>query len=157
MPSLAEATVGLVVWSAAEIAVTMICIGIPVCRPLYKDYLDKLTSNDRSKGADVSGRKRTHDYPLRTFGGSTMQRLEEDASDPYDSSTIGNSERKIGVKGPFSQSYAVGGRQGSANNSDDEILGPEFRQTHIPPGGNDQFNGIRVTEEYRVTSSKHQN
>ncbi len=28
-----EDTVGLIVWSAAEIAVTMICIGIPVCRP----------------------------------------------------------------------------------------------------------------------------
>lgn len=39
-------TVSAIVWSAAEIAVTLICIGIPVCRPLYKRICQKLTSND---------------------------------------------------------------------------------------------------------------
>lgn len=155
--SLLEVTVGLIVWSAAEIAVTMICIGIPVCRPLYKQYLDKLTSNDQSKGADVSGGpNRSHEHPLRTFGGTTMHRLDDDATDAYSRKNISSTDRKIGVKGPFNQSYAVGGRQQSPNNSsDEEILGPEFRQGHMRTRSNGQVNGIRVTEEYRVMSSKN--
>lgn len=61
----------------------MICIGIPVCRPLYKRFLDKLTSGHGSGsggykkqtgsgnglGGGGSGGPR---YVLRTFGGSTM-------------------------------------------------------------------------------------
>ncbi|KAH7243813.1 hypothetical protein B0J15DRAFT_451563 [Fusarium solani] len=38
-------TVRAIVWSAAEIVVTMVCIGIPVCRPLYKRVFQRLTSN----------------------------------------------------------------------------------------------------------------
>ncbi|GAB1319258.1 Integral membrane protein pth11 [Madurella fahalii] len=74
-------TVGLIVWSAAEIAVTMICIGIPVCRPLYKRFLDKISTNGtgsggykkHSVGGGRSGRSGGGPrYGLRTFGGSTM-------------------------------------------------------------------------------------
>lgn len=28
-------TINLIIWSAAELAVTMVCIGIPVLRPLW--------------------------------------------------------------------------------------------------------------------------
>ncbi|CAI7587901.1 unnamed protein product [Penicillium pancosmium] len=31
-----EATIGLIVWSAVELAVTLICVGIPTVRPLYR-------------------------------------------------------------------------------------------------------------------------
>ncbi|RMJ03486.1 hypothetical protein CDV36_014978, partial [Fusarium kuroshium] len=48
---------GIIVWSAAEMAVTMICIGIPVCRPLYKNYISRLTSGGASsRYKDLSGR-----------------------------------------------------------------------------------------------------
>ncbi|KAH7108955.1 hypothetical protein EDB81DRAFT_736848, partial [Dactylonectria macrodidyma] len=45
-------TVGIIVWSAAEMAVTLICIGIPVIRPIYKPFLDKWISRNRSKYKD---------------------------------------------------------------------------------------------------------
>ncbi|KAK4033041.1 hypothetical protein C8A01DRAFT_40508 [Parachaetomium inaequale] len=93
VPSLSSAnylndTVGLIVWSAAEIAVTMICIGIPICRPLYKHWLDRLLGYASGAGSggyqkqkgqqqqqggrsgDNSSRQRG--YGLRTFGGGTM-------------------------------------------------------------------------------------
>lgn len=41
-----EDTVPLIVWSAAEIAVTMICIGLPVLRPLYKRVSNDPTSRN---------------------------------------------------------------------------------------------------------------
>ncbi|KAK4171451.1 hypothetical protein QBC36DRAFT_366486 [Triangularia setosa] len=63
-------TVPLIVWSAAEIAITMICIGVPVIRPLYKDFINKLSRATRS----TSGYKKQAPsrYGLKTFGGSTM-------------------------------------------------------------------------------------
>lgn len=63
-----EDTVGLIVWSAAEIAVTMICIGIPVCRPLYKNFLDRLLSGVPSRNERPSHTP----LGLYTIGGSAM-------------------------------------------------------------------------------------
>uniref|UniRef100_A0A8H7TN64 Rhodopsin domain-containing protein n=1 Tax=Bionectria ochroleuca TaxID=29856 RepID=A0A8H7TN64_BIOOC len=50
--------VSIIIWAAAEIAVTMVCIGIPICRPLYKDYLSRLSSRDTSKYKGLSGERR---------------------------------------------------------------------------------------------------
>ncbi|KAI0201789.1 hypothetical protein F4808DRAFT_469097 [Astrocystis sublimbata] len=43
-PNFTKDTLGLVEWHAAELAVTLIAIGIPICFPLYKGALDKLVS-----------------------------------------------------------------------------------------------------------------
>lgn len=62
-------TVGPIVWSVCEIAVTMICIGIPVCRPLYKRFFQKLTSGNASND------NKRHNAPplaLYTIGGSKI-------------------------------------------------------------------------------------
>ncbi|KAH7121707.1 hypothetical protein EDB81DRAFT_861572 [Dactylonectria macrodidyma] len=144
-------TVGLIVWSAAEIAVTMICIGIPVCRPLYKRYLDKLTSRDTGKYREQND---GGSYPLRTFGGSTLQagpgQKEEDASDGGDSIT--KAERKLGFGGPFTKAYAMGGeRVRGDNQSDEEILGPDFRRSQRADLAR-QDKGITVT--YDVQTSR---
>jgi hypothetical protein len=58
------------VWSAAEIAVTMICIGIPVCVPLYKRYREKSTAGDTSNYRQQS---EGGVYGLKTIGGSTLR------------------------------------------------------------------------------------
>ncbi|KAK6212556.1 hypothetical protein LQW54_005141 [Pestalotiopsis sp. IQ-011] len=86
-----KATVGLIVWSAAEISVTMICIGIPICRPLYRTFLEKLTSQLSGGGgsnAAPGGNLKTpisswfprnqylhksRSYGLRTLGSSEYQ------------------------------------------------------------------------------------
>lgn len=54
----------------------MVCIGIPVCRPLYRRYLGKLTSNDRSQSYSShqkrSRRASGNHLVLRTFGNTNF-------------------------------------------------------------------------------------
>ncbi|KAI5465272.1 hypothetical protein BGZ63DRAFT_410941 [Mariannaea sp. PMI_226] len=147
-------TVGLIVWSAAEISVTMICIGIPVCRPLYKRYLEKWTSRDRSN--KYQQQSEGGSYALQTYGGGKLPRHvagSVNASTPADS--INLKERKLGLSGPFTKSYAVGGsRIRGDNQSDESILGPDFRRTQQQSDLDSQGNSIRVTAEYHVTTSR---
>ncbi|KAM0547822.1 hypothetical protein ACHAPJ_010168 [Fusarium lateritium] len=149
-PNYTKDTVGLIVWSAAEIAVTMICIGIPVCRPLYKKYIEKWTSRDASKYRDRSG-----SYPLQTIGGSNMNggpvNKDDDTSDADGS--IRETERKLGMAGPFTKTRVyskTGERVRDDNQSDKEILGPEYRRNQREDIES-QDRGIRVT--YEVTTS----
>ncbi|KAJ4253311.1 hypothetical protein NW762_010466 [Fusarium torreyae] len=149
-PNYTKDTVGLIVWSAAEIAVTMICIGIPVCRPLYKKYIEKWTSRDGSKYRERSG-----SYPLQTIGGSNMNprpvNKDDDMSDADES--IRETERKLGMAGPFTKTRVyskTGERVRDDNQSDEEILGPEFRRNQREDIES-QDRGIRVT--YEVTTS----
>ncbi|CCC06998.1 unnamed protein product [Sordaria macrospora k-hell] len=75
-------TVGLIVWSSAEIAITMICIGIPVCRPLYKSFFDKILSRSggtsgyqKQSGPGFSKNSRADagaGLGLRTIGGGLI-------------------------------------------------------------------------------------
>merc|ERR1712000_483207 len=67
-------SVGIIVWSSAEQAVTMICIGIPVCRPLYKGYLDRWTSHKTSsRYENLNGPQlNAGQVPLHTIGGSDL-------------------------------------------------------------------------------------
>ena len=187
-------------WSAAEIAVTMICIGIPVCRPLYKHYLDRLTSQNNSGGYKRhggdggGGGSSSHHagprYVLRTFGGSTMPGANEDtkwSSDERDEAAVatrGGGRRdndggdlegggaatsgaaaaaaavdfehmKLGIDGPFTETKAVG-RAHSDNQSDEEILGDEYRQDRYKaphPGRERPSGSIQVREEWRVVRS----
>ncbi|EAA33354.2 hypothetical protein GE21DRAFT_5928 [Neurospora crassa] len=67
-------TVGLIVWSSAEIAITMICIGIPVCRPLYKSFFEKIISSRNGSGGyqkQQSGGA-SQSLGLRTIGGGVI-------------------------------------------------------------------------------------
>ncbi|KAF5234165.1 hypothetical protein FANTH_12267 [Fusarium anthophilum] len=122
-------TVGLIVWSAAEIAVTMICIGIPTCRPLYNRYLDRWTSRDGSKYREHSAGR---PYPLQTIGGSTLNPNTPDKnngiSEDYDEEEHKGS---IAGRGPFTRTrvYSKGvDRLREDDQSDEEILGPDFRR-----------------------------
>ncbi|KAK3340623.1 hypothetical protein B0H65DRAFT_510725 [Neurospora tetraspora] len=70
-----ETTVPLIVWSAAEMAITLICIGIPVLRPLYKRiYLRFRTQSAHSSGyLKQSDRSREQPgYALHTIGGGPL-------------------------------------------------------------------------------------
>ncbi|CAG1970341.1 unnamed protein product [Fusarium graminearum] len=129
----------------------MICIGIPICRPLYKQYLDELTSRDASKYQEQShGRS----HLLKTFGGSTLRPGQINKYDSSDGDSIKETERKLGIRGPFNKAraYAMQDEQvRDDSQSDDQILGPEFRQSHQ----NDREaldKGIMVT--YEVTTSR---
>ncbi|KAH6985377.1 hypothetical protein EDB80DRAFT_821903 [Ilyonectria destructans] len=147
-------SVGIIVWGAAEMAVTMVCIGIPICRPLYKKYIDKMSSKDDSKYNGNSGAG----YRLKSFGPSMLYHENRTHSgDP----SITDEERGIvagksmGLKDPYTTTYAIGGRFPADNQSEEEILGPDFQvsqQRRSDDAGLDK--GILVTEEYQVRSFK---
>lgn len=73
-----ENIVPLIVWHGAEMCVTMISIGIAVCRPLYGGWLDRLQPylGTRSSSGSRSWRKGTGDnhheseFAMRTIGGT---------------------------------------------------------------------------------------
>lgn len=148
-------SVGIIVWSAAEMAVTLICIGIPVCRPLYKKYLDRITSrNTSSRYKDISGGA----MPLRTIGGSELppggngtglsgSRAEKgDGPLPGDGDKLG-SESSLGAS--LAKESALDPFRGSTGAaSDEESLTGARRQGQSPL---EDEAGIRVTKEFTVS------
>lgn len=68
----------LLMWHAAEMTVTMVCIGVPVCRPLWKQWVNKLVSGDRTQHTSEQyfGQQRY------SIGGSDMWASEGKDSKP---------------------------------------------------------------------------
>ncbi|VUC23457.1 unnamed protein product [Clonostachys rosea] len=67
-PNFLKAAVRVILFAAAEQCVTMICIGIPVCRPLYRQYLNRQASHGSSNSNKVDG---THQsVALRSTAGA---------------------------------------------------------------------------------------
>jgi hypothetical protein len=132
----------------------MICIGIPVCRPLYKRYLDKWTSRDASN--KYQQQSEGGSYALQTYGGSMRPRRGADSNDPsVGGDSIMHKDRKIGLSGPFTKSYAIGGdRVRGDDQSDESILGHDFRRSQRTPDHESQGKSIRVTAEYEITTSR---
>ncbi|KAI1061521.1 hypothetical protein LB506_011820 [Fusarium annulatum] len=126
-PNHTKDPVGLIVWSAAEMTVTMICIGIPVCRPLYKKYFSKWSSRNSSKYQQNSGAS----YPLQTIGGSTMYPGQAHKKDSTSEASVQEYERR-GVRSSSNKNkvFAKGAERGYGDNqSEEEILGPDFRRS----------------------------
>lgn len=75
--------VDILIWHAADITTQLLCIGVTVCRPLYKDWLyrvvDHIESSFQKSGADTAkdsthGARRPPDMvALRTIGGSEVK------------------------------------------------------------------------------------
>lgn len=115
----------LIVWSAGELAVTMVCIGIPVLRPLYRriryhaDYSSERYYK-QGQGSDGSGGA---GYGLNNMDGQ------------------GDGKRKL--KSPRRPSkmddlLAVSYIGTEDNKSDEEILGAGFHQTAPADGHRSQ-------------------
>lgn len=150
-------SVGLIVWSSAEMAITLICIGIPVCRPLYKRAFRRLWGESaaagyrkQSGGNDGDGSS----HALRTIGGGLLgpdgKPLPKKLTAKGQSSNGGGSrgatlvtgkndsnddisfsDVKLGVNGPFTRTTVGRGRNDSNgdNTSDEEILDEYRRNT----------------------------
>ncbi|RGP76940.1 hypothetical protein FLONG3_5024 [Fusarium longipes] len=132
-PNHTKDPMGLIVWSAAEITVTMVCIGIPVCRPLYKKCFKRWTSRGSSNYPNSGA-----SYPLQTIGGGILPAKRANrngsASTSDTQDQIRNYEPKFGMGGPFARTKVYPkndvGRHGD-DQSEEEILGPEFRRSQI--------------------------
>ncbi|CAP66972.1 uncharacterized protein PODANS_4_5490 [Podospora anserina S mat+] len=171
-------SVGLIVWSSAEMAITLICIGIPVCRPLYKRAFRRLLGESTSGYHKQSGGKdgQGSSHALQTIGGGVLgsdgkpiskklaQSQQVSANKDGRTTVTGQNEStddisftdvKLGVDGPFTRTTVGRGRDGSAgngNSSDEEILN-EYRRSQM-----DDHNGrvVRVdVENGRVQHGEH--
>ncbi|KAI1337065.1 hypothetical protein F5Y15DRAFT_418376 [Xylariaceae sp. FL0016] len=68
--------VPLIIWHGAEISVTMICIGVAVCRPIYKNWVDKITSSKGNSRGQAQRDVEAGQFPaiaVHTIGGTAMQ------------------------------------------------------------------------------------
>ncbi|KAJ0114056.1 hypothetical protein J7T55_007890 [Diaporthe amygdali] len=161
-PNYTRDTVGLIIWSAAEIAVTMICIAVPVCRPLYNRFLDKFTSQGTGSYQRQNGSGQSPGFALHTFGGSTLKprggqghrvsSKRRTSPGEADSELPSFGGHKMGYTSTYAT--AMGVRQEN-NQSEEEILGPEARKGGLGLLSGPGSNAIRVTEEVDVTSSTY--
>ncbi|KAK5659586.1 hypothetical protein OQA88_788 [Cercophora sp. LCS_1] len=118
-----EDTVPLIVWSAVELAVTMICIGIPVLRPLYR-RMRGLGSTDQSNSSNVKGYYK-HDTGNDNQNGINLKNIPSGSeSDTENTRGFPDAPTKLGIRGPTTVTYIR-----RDNHSDEEILGPEYLQS----------------------------
>lgn len=79
---LKEDTVNLIVWSAAELAITMVCAGIPVIRPLFRQGRESRSSTaSSSNGKKRSGRgyiSHSSNVELHHLGHNEHNRSDEE-------------------------------------------------------------------------------
>ncbi|KAJ0340995.1 hypothetical protein COL154_012069 [Colletotrichum chrysophilum] len=118
-------TVGLIVWHAAELATTLVCIGIPVCRPLFKEWLNLWTSRSGSKRTGPYTRDMTGSFMMRTIGGTDYTVRIGLKTPELDLGC------RIGERGGYETSgteRSNGKDEYGDNNSVESILGPELRR-----------------------------
>ncbi|KAH8898227.1 hypothetical protein GQ53DRAFT_627891, partial [Thozetella sp. PMI_491] len=133
------ATLPLIVWSAAEIAVTMVCMGIPVLRPVYRRVF--LRIKDGSEGYKYYGQGSDGQGSAGQKGSSNMEPLErKKVSDCCDDRGFLDTPAKLGLRGPTARTRITGD-----NTSDEEILGSKYRTN-----ANVSDDGILVLEGIRV-------
>ncbi|KAK8113050.1 hypothetical protein PG984_013576 [Apiospora sp. TS-2023a] len=126
-----DETVPLVIWSAVEIAVTMVCIIIPVLRPLYRRVCESTRSSFsyHKHGAGSDSSQRCSSIALRTIGGSSV-----DGGEYLTPSDLLKRDMKLGLR-TLSITQVVSNKGGSQ----EEILGEEYR------------NSVRITDEVSVS------
>ncbi|KAL2014931.1 hypothetical protein VTK56DRAFT_6813 [Thermocarpiscus australiensis] len=88
-------------------AVTLICIGIPVCRPLYKRAFRLILGDSRSASyyKQSAGKDESNSVPLRTIGGrligSNSKHMTGSSKKQAAADDASFSDVKLGVNGPF--------------------------------------------------------
>lgn len=145
----------------------MICIGIPVCRPLYRRVFGTVTSRGSKYQHQPIGLESGGVFAKRTIGGSTIKGLafgrqseglhKKPSTGEQEDEHLSLNEYKLGGTMPYHSSYikAMGASQAS-NNSEDGILdpvsGPDIasRQSN---GDTAPSDGIRVTSKWHVSSN----
>ncbi|KAH6685059.1 hypothetical protein F5X68DRAFT_242188 [Plectosphaerella plurivora] len=130
-------TVKLVIWTAAEMSVTLICIAVPTIIPLYLKITRATLSTNKSAS---SGRYQKHSQG--TDESRELQRIKPPAGMELQKTAH---ERTLGVNGPFNEVNI--GYTSDGNNSDEAIL-------HVGQDGDQQQRRIVVTEEVTVSRSK---
>ncbi|KUI60570.1 hypothetical protein VP1G_07795 [Cytospora mali] len=142
-----KATVGLIVWSAAEMAITMVCIGIPVLRPLFTRWFPILGGSSRDRYNRYGDGRDGPVFTMHTIGGDVMKggrRRGPGFPDAPEGS---------GLRGPTTRTQISAL---STQDSDEAILGSAHRHGAGAGAGvgasvvGDQGCAIRVREDVMV-------
>ncbi|KAH0493329.1 hypothetical protein TgHK011_000003 [Trichoderma gracile] len=157
-PNYIKDVVGIIIWHAAEFCSTMVCIGIPVCRPLCRDWLNTWEASRGSKNTGSgSGWMRNKDQSsdnmfsmhniegAHTYGGlGDMPR--------HQGAALGNSSPTHNMITHTASSVAAGARTDSDNTSEESILRAEAReQAEAYRRGS----GIKVKTEFHIHYTEH--
>lgn len=159
-PNYTKDVVGIIIWHAAELATTMTCIGVPVCRPLYNNWLTGWTSG-RGSDEDPSGgsgwlKKKDESsdgvFGMHTIGGTEFTQNGSRRKETLDHDNDGVStdddillrgditpskQRCVTVRGAVSRSH-------SDNASEESILGARYN------GDRTGDASIRVKKEFDI-------
>ncbi|KAI1504699.1 hypothetical protein F5X99DRAFT_432488 [Biscogniauxia marginata] len=123
-----DVPVGVIVWSQVETSLTLICVGISVCGPLWFSQVGRWLKSRRSSGYlrqgngngnggdDGGGQKTPEPIGLRTFGGGTMPGAESSGK----SKRKNNNNRRPNTLSLFSGLSTTNGDGGRT--SDEENL-----------------------------------
>lgn len=149
-------------------AITMICIGIPVCLPLYKKVYRRFRTEHGSSGYQKHSvePRESSSVALQTIGGGYVGK---DGQPVYKSKGSGKDglsfkDVKLGLNGGSTQVTVGGGQRNSlgSGNSDEQILGNDYRQhvsertdplrSHQPRHSQGRQQGIVVTKSYQMTT-----
>ncbi|KAK5636926.1 hypothetical protein RRF57_012638 [Xylaria bambusicola] len=148
-PEYLRDTVGLLIWSSVEQSVTMICICIPVCRPLFKIIIRRImprnsgsiTGSSGDRGFRLSGLGRDGSGQKQLTIGSTGKKRPN----LYDLTTTNEEGTTFAT-----ECYANG--LPTVNGSDEQVLLHSNNTGNNQPAGHTLVaQGIRVTDEYVVT------
>ncbi|KAK8043956.1 hypothetical protein PG994_012794 [Apiospora phragmitis] len=91
-------------WSIAELAITLVCIAIPVCLPLFKHILSNYNLPP-PVASEASAQKPASPggvFALRTFGGSSMPGSKLSQSWPRNSQNRDDAESEFSLRRPTS-------------------------------------------------------
>lgn len=132
-PNYLKDVVGIIIWHAAEFCSTMVCIGIPVCRPLYRDWLNSWeSSRGSSNTGGGSGWLQNKDqlgdnmFSMHNIAGA---RSHGNSTKPSEDETVvrkDNVKQSIVTSG--SRFVPTGARNDSDNTSEESILGAESKE-----------------------------
>lgn len=158
-PNYLKDVVGIIIWHAAEMCTTLVCVGIPVCRPLYKDWFGSWMSGRRSGDQDLTGTGSTgwmkHKnnpsggggvFAMHTIGGSEFkgQQHTNTTSERDGRRDSGSTDEELVLRGDVHRSkqhtFAVGAAERD-DGSEQSILGPEHYNQNA---------SIKVTKEFQI-------
>ncbi|KAH7631609.1 hypothetical protein B0T09DRAFT_105860 [Sordaria sp. MPI-SDFR-AT-0083] len=158
-------TVGLIVWSAAEMGVTLICIGIPVCRPLYKRLYQRFRSQITGSSGYLKQTEQSRDQPgyaLRTIGGGVLEPQGKSQVNNRKSMSVIKSDNKasdrqmevkIGVSERSRTTVVAQGRFEGEFESDEDSLA-DYGRSHLESSA-DSTRRVLGDEEKGTSENTH--
>lgn len=105
-----EDTVNLIIWSAVELAVTLICVGIPTVRPLYRVIVHGSNLEDSESGyVKHNNSDQSSHVPMQDMAknNTTFRHKEEGTTALYISRNNNNSDEEVLVGQPAKDNQGI--------------------------------------------------